>query len=177
MCRASVWPGTPSAIWSPPAGCGRSSSASVPTAPWAQQEQHQDHRRAGGLPRSGATSSTTPRSRARAPSPTCALAPSPSMLPGLSSRRGFIGCHQWGFVESVDLLEHAAEGRPCCSMLPEPDRSGPSCPSGCVPASAPSISASTASMGSGGRAQRYGQSHQHHHADLLLRAGWHLAAG
>ncbi|WP_207761830.1 2-oxoacid:acceptor oxidoreductase family protein, partial [Aliarcobacter cryaerophilus] len=36
--------------------------------------------------------------------------PEPIDAPWLIEQASFIGCHQWGFVESVDLLEHAAQG-------------------------------------------------------------------
>ncbi len=49
--------------------------------------------------------------------------PEPIDAPWLIEQASFIGCHQWGFVESVDLLEHAAEGATLLLNAPhEPDR-------------------------------------------------------
>ncbi len=49
--------------------------------------------------------------------------PEPIDAPWLIEQASFIGCHQWGFVESVDLLEFAAEGATLLLNAPhEPDR-------------------------------------------------------
>ncbi|MBL0560466.1 pyruvate:ferredoxin (flavodoxin) oxidoreductase [Aeromonas hydrophila] len=49
--------------------------------------------------------------------------PEPIDAPWLIEQASFIGCHQWGFVESVDLLEFAAEGATLLLNAPhEPER-------------------------------------------------------
>ena len=57
-----------------------------------------------------ATSSTTRRSPARRPSRTCASGRSRSRRRTSSQQAGFVGCHQFGLLEQVDVLGRAAPG-------------------------------------------------------------------
>ena len=118
------------------------------------------------------------RSRARAPSPTCALAPEPIERPWLIEQASFIGCHPVGLCRiggSAGACRRRGDPAAQCSY--EPDRVWAELPSGCALASAPSISASTASTAIGWPSATAWAIASHHHADLFLRAGWHLAAG
>ena len=57
-----------------------------------------------------ATSSTTRRSRARRPSRTCASGRGRSARPTSCAQASFVGCHQFGLLERVDVLDRAAPG-------------------------------------------------------------------
>ena len=57
-----------------------------------------------------ATSSTTRRNRARSRSRTCGPARVPIRSPYLVTNARFVACHQFEFVDKIDLLEHAAPG-------------------------------------------------------------------
>ena len=70
-----------------------------------------------------ATSSTTPRSRARRPSRTFASGPGRS-APRTSCRAAsFVGCHQFGLIERAEVLDRAAHGATLLlNCNEEPDR-------------------------------------------------------
>jgi pyruvate-ferredoxin/flavodoxin oxidoreductase len=121
----------------------------------------------GSTPR--VTSSTTPEVGLAHRLPP-ALWPRAHRCPWLIEQASFIGCHQWVLSNLWICWSLPPRGRPCCSMLPmSPSGSGPSCRAAARPHSCPQYPALLHRRRSGGRAQRHGQSHQHHHADLLLR--------
>ena len=63
-----------------------------------------------------ATSSTTPRSRARRRSRIFASGPEPIRAPYLVSQASFVGCHQFGLLERDEVLRPCrARGDACCS--------------------------------------------------------------
>ena len=88
----------------------RCSTASAPTARSAptRTRSRSSARKPSSTRR--ATSSTTRRSPARSPSRTCARASGRSARPTWSNRAGFVACHQFEFVDKIDVLEHAAPG-------------------------------------------------------------------
>ena len=92
------------------APCARCSSASARTGPSARTRT----RSRSSAPRRActrrATSSTTRRSRARRPSRTCASGRGRSGRPTWCGRPSFVGCHQFGLLERVDVLGRAAPG-------------------------------------------------------------------
>ena len=96
--------------------CAPCSSASAPTARSARTRTRS---RSSAPTRSctrRATSSTTPRSPARRPSRTCASARSRSALPTSSQQASFVGCHQFGLLERVEVLgARPHRARRCCS--------------------------------------------------------------
>jgi pyruvate-ferredoxin/flavodoxin oxidoreductase len=79
----------------PASGCGRSSSAWCRRHSGRQQEQHQDHRRAGGLPRPGLLRLRLQEGLAHRLH--LRFGPEPIDAPWLIEQASFIGCHQWGF--------------------------------------------------------------------------------
>ena len=76
-----------------------------------------------------ATSSTTRRSPARSPSRTCASARRRSGRPYLIRQAGFVGCHQFGFLDRYDVLDARRARRGAARQQPvRPGRrSGISC--------------------------------------------------
>ena len=75
-----------------------------------EQEHDQDPRLRGEPATPRATSSMTRRSRARRPCRTCASGRSRSGRPTSCSSASFVGCHQFGLLEQVDVLGRAAPG-------------------------------------------------------------------
>ena len=93
-----------------PARSVRSSSASAPTERSARTRTRSRSwgPRSTRTPR--ATSSTTRRSRARRPCRTCASARDRSGRPTSCTQASFVGCHQFGLLDQVDVLGRAAPG-------------------------------------------------------------------
>ena len=127
-----------------PARCGRSSSASARTARSARTRtrSRSSARRRTCTPR--ATSSTTRRSRARRPSRTCASGRAPIRAPYLVRQASFVGCHQFGLLDRVEVLDRAAPGATLllnarCRRM----RSGTRCPARSRSRSSPSGSSCT----------------------------------
>ena len=118
-----------------------------------------------------ATSSTTRRSPARSPSRTCASSPRPIRSAYLVDRAGFVACHQFEFVDKIDVLEHAAPG--AAFLLNAPFAAD----AGVGPPAAGDAGADHREDDPllrdrrlrAARKRRHGRAHQHDHADLLLR--------
>ena len=149
----------------------RSSSASARTAPSARTRT----RSRSWAPRRDctrrATSSTTRRSPARRRSRICGSVRSRSEPPTSSSRPGFVGCHQFGLLDRVDVLGPRGARRDAAAQLRASpgDGLGRALPPG-----------SGADPGQGHRSPRHRRRpdrargrpsgpHQHRPADLLLR--------
>ena len=75
-----------------------------------QQEQRQDHRRGCRAATRRAISSTIPTSPARRPCRICASARNPIRAPYLIRSANFVACHQFHFLEKIDVLRLAAPG-------------------------------------------------------------------
>ena len=89
----------------------------------------------------------------------------------LVDRAGFVACHQFEFVDKIDVLEHAAPGRGVPAERAVPRRPGLGSPA--------EGDAGTDHREEdpllrdrrvrAGEARRHGHAHQHDHADVLLR--------
>ena len=89
-----------------------------------EQEHDQDHRRGRRRSSRRATSSTTRKSRDRRRFRTCASGRARSGAPYLVSRRSFIGCHHFEFLERYDVLELARHRRHAPAQRPLAARRG-----------------------------------------------------
>ena len=87
--------------------CSTVSAPTAPSAPTRTRSRSSARRRTSSR---RATSSTTRRSPARSPSRTCASSTRPIRSAYLVDRAGFVACHQFEFVDKIDVLEHAAPG-------------------------------------------------------------------
>ena len=98
------------------------------------------------------------------------LEPAPDSL-GLSrGPLGFVACHQFEFVDKLDVFEHAAPGAVFLLNAPgAPERLGTACRSKCSNNWSRRGSASSPSTPMPRQAGGHGRANQHHHADLLLR--------
>ena len=114
--------------------CGRpSSTASARTARSARTgtRSGSSPRRPGSTPR--ATSSSTRRRRARRPISHLRFGPEPIRSTYLVQRADFVACHQFGFLERIDVLELARRRGdvPPERALRRRTRSGSTCPWRC----------------------------------------------
>ena len=93
-----------------PRPCAPCSTAWAPTARWAptRTPSRSSARTPTTTPR--ATSSTTRRSPARSPSRTCASARKPIHSTYLITQANFVACHQFNFLERLDVLQAAEPG-------------------------------------------------------------------
>ena len=97
--------------------------------------------------------------------------PKPIRSSYLITKASFVACHQFSFLERIDVLKAAATGRHVPAQQPlRPGR-------GLGPPAAHRAAADHREEAEvlrhrwlrGGQADRHGRPHQHHHADLLLR--------
>ena len=93
-----------------PARCRRCSSGSARTARSARTRRRSRSSARAPTCSPRATSSTTPRSRARSPCRTCASGPSPIRSTYLVEDADFVACHQFGLLGKTKVLESAKHG-------------------------------------------------------------------
>ena len=98
--------------------------------------------------------------------------PNPIRSTYLITRASFVACHNFSFLEKMNVLEssHARRGLPAQLALLRPPKSGTSCPRRTqqeMLAQEDRVLRHRR-LQSGARC-RHGHAHQHHHADLLLR--------
>ena len=137
-----------------------------------EQEHDQDHRRGDAGARAGLLRLRLEEVRLADRCRTCASGRSRSGRRTWCSEARFVGCHQFGFLERVDVLGDGRRRRDAAAQLParRRTRSGTRCRGRCRSRS--SASASTLlrrSTPTRSRARPAGRPHQHRHADLLLR--------
>ncbi len=162
-----------------PARSRRCSSASARTARSAptRPRSRSSARAPTSTPR--ATSCTTPRSRARSRSRTCASGPGPIRSTYLVDEADFIACHQFGLLGKTRILDHARPGATFLLNAPYgPDEVWAQLPGEVqrliIEKDIDAVGHRRLRGRGGGR---HGHPHQHGHAAVLLPAGRGPAAG
>ena len=109
--------------------------------------------------------------RARSPSPTCASARSRSTPAYLISKANFVACHQFAFLERIDMLKAAEPGATFLLNSPfGPDEVWDKLPRAVQQQIIDKkLKFYVIDAYEVAKRDRHGRPHQHHHADLLLR--------
>ena len=149
----------------------RCSTAWAPTARSAptRTRSRSSARKRTSTPR--ATSSTTRRNPAPSPSRICARARSRSARPTSSISPAFVACHQFEFVDKVDVLEYAAPGAAFLLNAPFPadqvwDHLPRELQEQMIEKRVRFFAIDAYALA---RTSRDGRAHQHDHADVFLR--------
>ena len=97
----------------------------------------------------------------------------------LISRANFVACHQFSFLERLDILRVAEEGATFLLNSPYgPDEVWDHLPcSAQRDILAKKLHLFVIDAYQGAKRNRDGRAHQHHHADMLLRLKWSIAQG